>query len=238
MIFVNALLGNIIIWLFLVLLIFIISKFKKILLKYIEYITALTVWLLIWIVFLWFIPEVIEEWLQPDLMWLLIIAWLVWFYWLELLLHHHHCKDLWNDSAKHQHEHNNLMRFGTLIHNMLHWLVLYSAFSVSKEFGISVTIAVLLHSIPQNTANYIMNHNNMKIVLLAAVWWVIWVLLLFPFTNILLEYELQVLSIIGWWLLYIALTDILPHVKNQWNNLTKLIYYLFVILWIGIMYII
>ncbi|MEF2175606.1 MAG: hypothetical protein V3575_03975, partial [Candidatus Absconditabacteria bacterium] len=150
----------------------------------------------------------------------------------------HHCKDLGNDLAKHHHEHNNLMRAGTLVHNMLHGLVLYSAFSLSTEFGISVTIAVLLHSIPQNTANYIMNHDNIKIVLLAAVGGIIGVLLLFPFTNYLLSYQLQILSIIGGGLLYIALTDILPHIKSQGNNLTKLIYYGFVLLGLLIMFLI
>jgi zinc transporter ZupT len=70
----------------------------------------------------------------------------------------------------HTHEQQNktLMFAGTILHNMFHGVVLFSAFSISIEFGIATTIAILLHSIPQNTANYIMNHNKELHVFLAA----------------------------------------------------------------------
>jgi hypothetical protein len=32
-----------------------------------------------------------------------------------------------------------------------------------------MSIAILLHSIPQNVANFIMNHKKIKVVLVAAV---------------------------------------------------------------------
>jgi len=57
---------------------------------------------------------------------------------------------------------------GTLLHNFFHGIVLFSAFSVDLYFGLATTLAVLLHAIPQNLVNYIMNHNSKKYVYIAA----------------------------------------------------------------------
>jgi len=46
---------------------------------------------------------------------------------------------------------------------------LFAAFAIDVYFGIATTLAILMHSIPQNIVNYVMNHNNLKIVLFAAI---------------------------------------------------------------------
>ena len=237
-VFTNTVIANLVIWLTLVWLIFVLRIFKKQILKYLDFFTALTVWVLLWMIFLWFFPEIISSGLSWTNIWLAILAGLFFFYLFELFLHHHHCKDINSDNSMktHSHEHQNkvLMFTGTIVHNMLHWVVLFSAFSVNIEFGIATTIAILLHSIPQNTANYIMNHNRELHVILAAWWWVLWALLLFPFTDFLLANRFMILAIMSWSLLYLALSDILPEVKNKWWTKTKLLYLLFILLWLGL----
>ena len=241
-IFTNTLIANLLIWVSLIWLIFILRLFKKQLIKYLWFFTAITVGILLWIILLWFIPEIIHSGLDWEQIWIYILIGLFVFYILELVLHHHHCKDLekWHENCSHWHihsqEHQNkvLMFLGTFIHNILHWVVLFSAFAVNTQFGIATTVAVLLHSIPQNTANYIMNHNKEKYVIVAALGGLVWALTLFPFTDYLIANKFIILSLISWALLYLALSDILPEVKNKEWIKTKLLYLLFIIIWLGL----
>ncbi len=233
--FTQSLIANLIIWSTLVLLLFILRLFKKQLVKYLDFFIAMTVGILLWMIFLWFLPEIIHSGLDEHKIWIFFLIWLFAFYIFELFLHHHHCKDL--DSHDHSlHSNKTLMFVWTLIHNMLHGVIIFSAFSIGKEFGIATTIAILLHSIPQNTANYIMNHNKEFYVILAALWWVIWALILFPFTDFLVVNKFAIISIISGALLYLALSDILPEFKNKWWIKIKILYLLFILagLWLTI----
>ena len=97
------------------------------------------------------------------------------FYLFELFLHWHHCRDMeHDDTCEHHHNedkhHNGMLMFGsTLLHNMFHGVILFSSFSVDVSFGVATTIAILLHSIPQNIVNYIMNKNNIHYTYFAAM---------------------------------------------------------------------
>lgn len=234
--FVWALLWNIVIWSVLIILIFILRFFRKQLTKYIDYFTAITVWIFLWIIFLWFLPEIIESWMDWHEIWIYILIWLFVFYILELVLHYHHCKDLSiKDENHHEHKNQTLIFIGTFLHNILHGIVLFSAFAINTQFGIATTIAVLLHGIPQNTANYIMNHNKELFVIIASLGGIIWTLTLFPFTDFLLSHRFMIISMIAWSLLYLALSDILPEVRNKWWIKTKLIYLWF--MFIGVSFV-
>jgi len=232
-IFIQTLIWNIVIATGILLTIFILKKFLQKNLHFLNYIIAFTIWLLLWIIFLWFIPKASDHisWIKVGI-WILI--WLFFFYSLELFLHWHHCKDLENckKTEKH-HEHWILMFVWTFIHNALHGIVLFSAFSVSLSFWIATTLAILLHSIPQNIVNYIMNHKQEKFAYIAAIGWIIWAIFTYPFMNFLLQNKFFILTIIAWGLLYTALADIFPEIKEQENLKTKLVQLIIILLWIG-----
>lgn len=233
-----TLIWNIIISFWIILTILVVKFFKNKLINYINYITAITVWLLLWIIFLWFIPELKESNLEWDIIWLFILFWIFVFYVLELFMHWHHCHDLSHidHSCHNSHSHNNeswiLIFWSTLLHNIFHWIVLFWAFWINLAFWITTTFAILLHSIPQNIVNYIMNHKFEKYSFIAAFWWVFWALLTFPISSFLINNKYVILSIILWWLLYTALTDIFPEFKNKWSLKSKIVYLLFIIIWI------
>ena len=217
---------------------FFVKIFRNKTLNYLEYITATTIWLLLAIVFLGFIPEMTGEWFVWYKLGITIMWGLLLFYLLELFLHWHHCRDLEHNSCC-NHEHNQdkhkswILMFGsTILHNSFHGIVLFSAFSVNLHFWIAITIAVLLHSIPQNIVNYIMNHNNPKYAYFAAIWTILWALILFPFTKEILNIKFYILWIISWGLLYTALADIFPEFKGKGTNKQKFIYLIFIIIWI------
>ena len=239
--FIGTIIWNIVIAIWIISIVLIIRFIKDRLITYLDYITALTVGLLLGLIFLGFIPELISEWFSWEKMWIYILMWILFFYLLELFLHWHHCKDLDHSSkchSSHNHEHKNgMLMFGaTMLHNSFHWVVLFAAFSVDFHFWVATTIAILLHSIPQNIANYIMNHNNIKFAYFAAIWGLLWALLTFPFAEFLVSKEAYILSIISWGLLYTALADIFPEFKWKGTTIKKLSYFVFIIIWIFIFF--
>jgi len=242
--FIWTIIWNIVLAISIVTTIFITKSILNKAIKYLEYITALTVWLLLGIIFLWFIPELTTTWwIIWEELWIFILIWIFLFYLLELFLHWHHCKDLSHEESchsNHNHEHKNglLMFGGTIMHNSFHWIVLFSAFAVDISFWITTTIAVILHSIPQNIVNYIMNHKNIKFAYFAALWWIIWALITYPFSSFLIENKFYILAIITWWLLYTALADIFPEFKWKWTTAKKISYLLFILMWILIFFLI
>ena len=231
-VFLQSLLANVVLGLGIISIILIIRIFKD-KIKNVNLITALTVGLILALVFLGFLPELIEN-INWKIIWIWILAWIIIFYILELLVHWHHCHELKEYCHHHDKDHKSsiLMFSSTFVHNAIHWIVLFSAFSVSLSLGIITTIWVFLHSIPQNVANYFASMKNEKLVYIAAIAGVIWTIILFPFTKQLLEYKWIIISIIAWWLLYTALSDILPENKNMETLKWKFLYLLFVILWI------
>ncbi len=205
----------------------------------IDYIVSFTVGLLLWIIFLWFLPKIASN-LHSVSIGLYILLWLFSFYLLELFVHWHHCKDLEKNSihCKEAHSHWVLMFFWTFLHNFIHWVVLFASYSVSLPFGIATTLAISLHSIPQNVANLIMNQENYKLVYIAALSGIIGALSTYPFYEILLKYKFYLLAFISGGLIYIALADIFPALKeshvlrDKFINFVLIVFWILVFLWI------
>ena len=226
--YILSILGNIAIALVIISLIFFANTLRKRVMKQVDYLVSFTAWLLIAIVFLGFIPEILgHTTMSPELLWVLIVAWILIFYLLELILHWHHCKDIWEDGHNHTHENTSspLLFAWTFAHNVIHGVVLYSAFYIDIYFGITMTLAVLLHAIPQNIANFLMNHKDMRFVYVAAAGWVFGAIILYPFIHFLEHYLYHILALIGWGLLYTAMSDIFPRFKDKWALKEKLFYF-------------
>lgn len=240
-VFLYTLFWNLIISISIITIIFFIKFFKKSIIKNIDFLTSITIWVILWVIFLGFFPEIFEEnEINFDYFWIFILLWLLSFYFFELFLHWHHCRDLSHDNH-HCHTHDSiekehmkwkLMFLWTFLHNSIHWIVLFSAFSISFEMWFIATVAILLHSIPQNISNYIMTNSKEKYYFIASFGWVFWALLTFPFRNFLIENEWYILLFISGGLLYTALTDIFPEIKNNENTKSKILYFLMLVFWI------
>lgn len=243
--FLWSLLWNIFIALGIFLFVFLLSPLKNKIIHKLDYVTAITVWLMLWIIFLWFLPEIIHEseWMEAQIG-IFILIWLGLFYILELFFHWHHCKDIEihchthhhhhthsiEEHHKHEHKNSYLMFSGTLLHNMIHGIELFAAFAINTKLWIGMTIAILLHSIPQNIAHFAMNHKNIRYVYIAAFGWIIWALLIYPFSDFLLENTFKILSIVVGGLIYISLTDIFPSFKEKGTTKHKIMYLLFMVI--------
>jgi zinc and cadmium transporter len=239
--FLAALAVNIFIAIILISIIIILKPFRVFLTKHINILTTITVGIIFFLVFLEFIPELIPN-LEPFLIGFYILVGLLSFYMIELILHWHHCADLNHKSQcehnkEQEHKHGNMMFFGTLLHNIFHGIVIFSAFIISFPTGIALSIGIFFHALPQNLANFIMNHKQINSTLIAAGGGIIGVLISLPFLSILNEIKYITLAITTGGLLYISLSDILPSVNQTATYKQKFIHLSYIILGIFLMYI-
>jgi zinc and cadmium transporter len=97
---------------------------------------------------------------------LLILAGIMLFFVVEKLLSHHH-------GLLHRHHHGDAIErptlaavnlFGDAIHNYIDGLLIGASWLASPELGVSTTVAVLLHEIPQELADFgILIHSGLTV---------------------------------------------------------------------------
>ena len=240
-VFTASLISNLIISLGIVFMILLIKNFQKFISSNLNILTALSVWTLLSLIFLDFIPEISDN-IGHDNLWILLLTWLLCFYILELLLHWHHCSDLEHQNCDHNHkvkheQYWHLILIWTLLHNIFHGIVIFSWFTISTNSWIILTIWILLHSIPENLVNFVMNNKRIKNVILSSFWWIIWVFIAYIFRDQIDNFKFQIIAFTSGWLLYIALSDMLPSINGNFWIKEKFKYLWFVVLWIVVIYI-
>ncbi len=86
---------------------------------------------------------------------LIVIVGIIVFFVLEKFIHWHHCHG--HNPQEHHHQPTHLAPLnlsGDAIHNFLDGLIIAGAYIVSIPVGIAATIAVVLHEIPQEIADF------------------------------------------------------------------------------------
>ncbi len=136
--------------------IFVLSINEKILRKYLFLMVSLAVGALLGGAFLHLIPESFEKIANSTLVSMEIIGGIVLFFILEKFLHWHHHH---GDGCEHTKE-GHIYPVGRMIliadgaHNFIDGIVIGAAYLVSIEAGISATIAIVLHEIPQEISDF------------------------------------------------------------------------------------
>lgn len=98
------------------------------------------------------LPEALEEGVSQEIFWALL-AGICLFFLLERVLHsfHHH------QHGDHDHAGKPaayLVLFGDALHNFFDGIAIAAAFAVGNEVGIATTLAIILHEIPQEIADF------------------------------------------------------------------------------------
>ena len=233
-IFLLAVGANVAIAIFILIFIFALKIFQEFFIKHIKFLTAITVGVLLYLIFIVFFPELIEN-MNHTAIGFSILGGILLFYILELFLHWHHCGDLDHKCSHHgvadiHKEHENLMFFGTFIHNFFHGIVIYSSFAISFETGLMLTAVIAMHALPQNLANYVMNHKKIWSIMVAVIGGIIGAILCYPFGDFIVLNKFYILATMSGGLLYLALSDILPSINGALNIKDKVKYFAFVVL--------
>ena len=86
---------------------------------------------------------------------LLVLAGILVFFFLERIIHMHQCQLPGADIHAHHHHHLGLMSLaGDGIHNFIDGLIIAGSYLVSIPTGIATTIAVIVHELPQEIADF------------------------------------------------------------------------------------
>ncbi len=191
--------------------------------------TAIAIGAMIAVVFFEIMPEAIEALESREFATLMVIGIGV-SYMLELVLHFHHCHDIHEDHMHHAEEHTKagVMFFGTFLHNFLHGVFLLAAFSVGEGLGWVLTVAIMLHAIPQNLANFLMNQRNWMVASLTAFSGVFGVLVFMPLSDQLQAFQAQLIAFACGVLVYLAMSDLLPMVNEKSLRFQRLKYSLLI----------
>ena len=213
---------------------------KDLLTKISSVLLSLAAGTLIGDVFIHIIPEMYES--NPgNGLGLLIILGIVAFFFMEKVLHWHHCHHM---DEEHDHKHHPIIAINNLVgdglHNFIDGIVIGATFLVSMEIGIATTVAVILHEIPQELGDFgVLIHSGysrkkaLLLNLLSSLTAIVGTVLALTIGEALEQVELILLAVAAGGFVYIALVDLLPEIKHEVNlkkSLLELIVFVFGIL--------
>lgn len=132
---------------------FTLSLKERFLQKYLFVLVSLAVGALLGDAFIHLIPEAFADSAQSQSVALILISGILFFFILEKFLHWHHhennCADCETKSPV-----SKLILVSDGVHNLLDGILIGASFLVSTEIGVSTTLAIILHEIPQEIGDF------------------------------------------------------------------------------------
>jgi zinc and cadmium transporter len=190
--------------------------------------------------FIHLIPEAVEEYgLGVNIAIYTLIGILVFFV-IEKFIHWRHCH-ITSDEHVHPFVYTNLVGDG--VHNLVDGLIIGASYLVSIPLGITTTIAILLHEIPQEIGDFgVLVHGgftrkkalvlNLTIALISVVGVIISLLIGTKIQN----YTLFLLPFTAGGFIYIAGSDLIPELHKEVKPLKSLYQLIAILLGIGVMF--
>jgi zinc and cadmium transporter len=186
------------------------------------------------------IPEAIEQTKNPFLM---IIAGIVIFFFIEIFLHWHHCQTHAGEkecSRKNKTKPVGILNLsGDAVHNFTDGIIIGASFIADIRLGIITTIAVAMHEIPQELGDFgILIHagfSTKKALLfnfLSALTAVIGGITVYFFASSFNSIIPYLLSFAAGGFIYISMTDLLSEIKEEKE--TKKLFLQFIMFIIGL----
>lgn len=181
---------------------------------------------------------------QSDLLIFTLIGILLFFILEEIIHWHHHIDDIDDEEKRHKH-HLKPIAITNLIgdgfHNFLDGLAIAASFAESNEMGTATLIAIILHEIPQEIADFgILIYSGLSRT--KALLWnfasgllsVLGVVFFFIFENTFEDIEKYLLAFIAGVFIYIASTDLFPEIHK--NKKIDLLQIAALLIGVGLMY--
>jgi zinc and cadmium transporter len=215
-----------------------ISLKTRILKKILSFLIALSAGALLGGAFLHLIPEALEN-STPITTFTFLLAGFILFLLIEKILHWRHCHDI--NCKVHTFAYMSL--FGDAAHNFIDGLIIAVSFMTNIQLGLTTTLAVALHEIPQEIGDFgVLVHGgfskikalmyNFISALAAIVGGLIGFLL--PLNNM----AQYLIPIAAGGFIYISASDLIPELRKETNIKKSMLNLLVFIIGITIMYLI
>jgi len=208
------------------------KSFKKIVLV----LVSLSAGALIGGAFIHLIPEALESgtWVISY-----VLVGFILFFFIEKVFYWRHCHD--GKCDVHTFAYMNL--FGEAVHNFIDGLVIAAGFLVSIPLGITTTIAVALHEVPQELGDFgVLIHGGFKkskaliLNFLTALTCIAGGLLGFYLSSLFGGMTLVLVSIAAGGFIYIGASDLIPEIKEETNTKKSLITFIVFVLGVSLMF--
>jgi len=211
---------------------------EKILSKIIMVLVALSAGALMGGAFLHLIPEAVENFATFDIFTYILVGFIVFFF-VEKILHWRHCH---KENCKiHTFAYMNLVGDG--IHNFIDGLIIAASFVVNIHLGITTTLAVALHEIPQELGDFgVLIHGGFKkssallLNFATAITAIIGGIVGFFLASYAQASISFLLPFAAGGFIYIAASDLIPEIRKETSLWKSLLYFAVFVIGIMIMY--
>jgi len=218
--------------------IFTLALKERLLDKIVLFLVSLSAGALMGGAFVHLLPESVELSRGLDVFLFVLVGFAL-FFLIEKVLHWRHCHK--GECEVHTFTYMNLI--GDSIHNFIDGLIMATSFVVSIPLGMTTTMAIALHEIPQEIGDFGVliygGFGKRKAIILnflIALTAVIGGLIGFFISNIVENVKLFILPFAAGGFLYIAASDLIPEIRKETSLKKSMIYFGIFILGIFIMY--
>lgn len=170
--------------------------------------------------FLHLIPEALENISSTRIVSLLILGGILFFFILEKFIHWRHCHI--PTSKRHPHPFAIMNLIGDGFHNFIDGLIIGASYLISIPLGITTTIAVILHEIPQEIGDFgVLLHGGFKkskalmLNFLSALTSVLGAVISLIIGSKAIEFSVILLPIAAGGFIYIAGSDLIPELHKE-----------------------
>ncbi len=167
--------------------------------------------------FLHLLPEAIEDNIGLDVFIFVLVGFIIFFI-IEKVLHWRHCHK--GECEVHTFTYMNLL--GDSIHNFIDGLIMATSFMVSIPLGITTTIAISSHEIPQEIGDFgvliyggFSKKKALLLNFLVALTAILGGLIGYFISNLIENAALFILPFAAGGFIYIAATDLIPEIKKE-----------------------
>lgn len=166
---------------------------------------------------------------------LLIIVGILIFFIIEKFLRWRHCHDL--QCIEHPKNLATINLVGDTVHNLIDGMIIAASFMVAIPVGISTTLAVILHEIPQEIGHFgIFIHSGLSIKksliynFLSAIASILGVVLTFLLGTHLTNFSISLIPITAGGFIYLAASDLIPELHRHEQKISHSLFQLFFII--------
>jgi zinc and cadmium transporter len=218
--------------------IFTLALKDKLLDKIVLFLVSLSAGALMGGAFLHLLPESVEHREGLDIFLFVLVGFAL-FFLIEKVLHWRHCHK--GECEVHTFTYMNLI--GDSIHNFIDGLIMATSFVVSIPLGMTTTMAIALHEIPQEIGDFgvliyggFTKKKALILNFLIALTAVLGGVIGFFISNMVEDVKLFILPFAAGGFLYIAASDLIPEIRKETSLKKSMICFGIFILGISIMY--